>query len=203
MSWRDVPSSGGQTATVDGTHVLRGALALRLHVDPLDPGSAARVQLIEGAVVPQPSLFVRAFAYLPSSLQGFNVQLLALTQSGMGTLAVGTHDGTGAVLLSSTNRTWNPEGTSIGSFFPFDRWVCIEWEMEKGVASDGGTGAGSTRIWLDDALVSDVQPMLPNTRPWFAALAVGVEVHNNQAAPAFDVWLDEIALSSQRITCAK
>ncbi len=87
---------------------------------------------------------------------------------------------------------------------PTDKWACLEWEF-KGDNNE-------MHMWLDGQLVSTmsltgIASECCRSTVWafppFRQVAMGwTLVSNQEAFDHFDLWLDAVALDSQRIGCA-
>lgn len=81
---------------------------------------------------------------------------------------------------------------------PRGRWACWEWHL------DGANDAA--RFWLDGERLSDLQ-ITPATRPgpWtapeYARLDLGFGHGHDEPADRFEVWIDDVVVSSARIGC--
>ncbi|MGZ3441799.1 MAG: hypothetical protein ACXVDD_19900, partial [Polyangia bacterium] len=86
---------------------------------------------------------------------------------------------------------------------PSNTWACIEWEY------DGGNN--ETRFWWDGvehpsmhttSTMHGGTQSVPYLLPQFTNVKIGWMLYQNPVSPTtFDVWIDEIAIDSQRIGC--
>jgi hypothetical protein len=86
---------------------------------------------------------------------------------------------------------------------PSNTWACIEWEY------DGGSN--ETRFWWDGvehpsmhttSTMHGGTQSVPYLLPQFTNVKIGWMLYQNPVSPTtFEVWIDEIAIDSQRIGC--
>jgi hypothetical protein len=188
---------GSGTVEIDPSRAYRGGGSLHVHVDEVPANgegqaTAAALPLLE----PQPTLYVRAFVYLPSALptDASDFLLLAQTASPFGNLGVffaaGEHLNLHDFVSPSTGGHLS-QGT-----FPLDRWFCIEWQV--------GTNPGQTSIALDGSPVSDLQNIAFTPPTGNPLHRLDLELHfykPTSAVPAYDAWFDELAVSATPIGC--
>jgi len=111
--------------------------------------------------------------------------------------------------VGTANGNWNwiynieqgDTGIGIGNSHPVaNQWMCVEWQWVGGTAQ-------STRFYFqgnevlgfhaDGALSNGVATQVPI----FTSLSFGLAKYQDTTAP-LTFWIDEIALDTQRITCA-
>jgi hypothetical protein len=190
---------GSGSVAIDSSRAYRGGGSLHVHVDQVaangeGQATAAALPFLE----PQPTLYVRAFVYLPSPLptDGADFLLLAQTAAPFGNLGVFFVAGNHLSLhdFVSPATAWHlSQGT-----FPLDRWFCIEWQV--------GTSPGQTSIALDGSPVSDLQSIAFTPPTGNPLHRLNLELHFYKpanAVPAYDIWFDELAVSAGPIGCLR
>jgi hypothetical protein len=100
-----------------------------------------------------------------------------------------------------TNEDQDPAGNVKP--VPSNQWACIEWEY------DGAKN--ETRFWWDGVEHPSMHTTstkhggdqsVPYILPQFTQLKIGWMLYQTPVSPTtFDIWLDEIAVDSQRIGC--
>ncbi|HET6280960.1 MAG TPA: hypothetical protein VFH73_08340 [Polyangia bacterium] len=191
--WR-TSASGGATAVVDEMHAARGTKALHVH-----SGGGGNAYITERSSFPATSanLYARMYVYLEDDI----------TTSGHFSMAEGAGTGTGARIRFGgqfKNFGVGTDGGSSGDWtdrdnkvVPSKQWMCIEFQF-KGDTSE-------FRVWWDDAerTALHVGPSRHGgfTMPTFNSLWFGWWMYN--ASEPQDMWIDEIAIDSKPIGCAK
>jgi hypothetical protein len=75
--------------------------------------------------------------------------------------------------------------------------VCIEWETKI-------SSSGYMKMWVDGTEVTALEgSQSTSSSPSVSELTFGVAAQSTGALPARELWLDEIAVDSQRIGCSK
>ncbi len=111
---------------------------------------------------------------------------------------------------SETPDSYNSVGPSTdcwqhanGKVVPVGRWACVEWRF------DGA--ANGMRLWLDGQELADLavngtgqgcvkqSASFPWTAPTFERIDVGWESY--QADDARTIWIDDLAIGTERIGC--
>jgi hypothetical protein len=191
--WR-TSASGGATAVVDEMHAARGSKALHVR-----SGGGGNAYITERSSFPATSanLYARMFIWLDDDI----------TTSGHFSMAEGAGTGTGARIRFGgqfKNFGVGTDGGSSGDWtdrdnkaIPSKQWMCIEFQF-KGDTSE-------FRVWWDDAerTALHVGPTRHGgfTMPTFNSLWFGWWMYNAQEPQ--DMWIDEIAIDSKPIGCAK
>jgi hypothetical protein len=73
---------------------------------------------------------------------------------------------------------------------PVKTWQCIEWSMDS--------TKGEMRMWVDGKELTRLHWL--TQFPVLSSLAIGWEQYQS-GTPAYDVWIDEIAIADSRIGC--
>jgi hypothetical protein len=190
---------GAASIDTDSSRAYRGGQSLHAHVDPVPAGglseaAAALLPFVELA----PSLYVRVFVFLPSTMPAAGASLLTLTQSmaPFGNLGLfyeqgphpKLHDFVSPVTASYVSAT----------AFPVDRWVCLEWQI--------GASPAQTSLSVDGAPVSDLQGVsytAPSGNP-LHRFEVDLQFFKPPISiQGYDVWYDELAISNNPIGCTQ
>jgi hypothetical protein len=209
----------GTTPVVDGGQYARGAKAL--HIMQTSNGASYIKEKVTFPVATN-SYYGRAFFYFvrlpttadmpyahwtivastgttPANTQA-ETRLSAQLQSGQNLFGVGTDD-------SSTGGTgdWTNKDADDGPMaVPLGSWVCLEW-WHSGATNE-------TKFWWD----ATEHPSMATTEtvhggnqvnwilPQYASVWLGWQEYQVPTAmppPTFDLWVDEIAIDSERIGC--
>jgi hypothetical protein len=211
----------GTTPVVDSGQYARGAKALHI----MQPGNGASY-LKEKVTLPDAtnSYYGRAFFYFvrlpttadmpyahwtilastgttPSNTQA-ETRLSGQLQSGHNHFGVGTDDQSATGTGDWTTSDNDPVGAPLD--VPLNSWVCLEW-WHSGATNE-------TKFWWDatehPSLHTTETMHGGNTMPWilpqYASVWLGWQEYQVPTAmppPTFDLWVDEIAIDSDRIGC--
>jgi hypothetical protein len=193
----DPPWSSAFNLTTDGGHVYRGTLAAHAHAPALAANPSYASTLIDNtnrSTFSAGTAYVRAFLYLTSSSSSDFI----LAQVGPTSNAP---DQIAQLLVTSSAlaiATDSGPSTTTLTVMPTDRWTCLELAV-RGSTSTSANDA-ELIVWLDGALVVDVTSFDMSPSQQFV---VGLNFYGGSARPASDMWMDEIALDSSRIGCAR
>jgi hypothetical protein len=191
--WR-IDSNGG-TATLDRTRAYRGGASLRLHTNqfpPSNPGPHTEIITQDGFPITG-TAYVRAWFYFPSPRPGSYDQTLNLADA-LGTgMAAGVQGGA----LTANDYTRGQFGASKLATVPTDRWTCLRFAIPSGMS-------GKTQLFVDGMEATDVEFAAATApQPTVTHLYVGLNWNDNAPnLPAYDVWLDELIIHDQPVTCA-
>jgi hypothetical protein len=205
----------GTTPVIDAVHAARGTRAL--HVTKAQNG-ASRLSHTKSFPFAQNKYFGRAFFYFtgvphPPDTTFAHWTMIAATGTGVqgeiriggimsnaknlfgvGTDSGGAADGTGDWTWTDRDPSNNPAVVPVG------QWVCIEW------LHDGS--ANETRFYWDALEHTSLHTTSssnggngkPYVLPNFDAFWIGWDEY--QSSPqTFELWVDEVALDTQRIGC--
>jgi hypothetical protein len=182
------------TATIDGEHAFRGAKAL--HIKVVNTGHKAAISETKTFPIAKNVLFARLFLWFDTFTTTAHFTMAEAPQTGAGAwirfggqfgkFGVGTDHGASGDWLQ-------PDTAPI----PTKQLTCMEFEL----AGD----SNEFHVWQDDV----PRPALdvgaakhPNfVMPPFTSLWFGWQTYSNQAPG--EVWIDEIAIDSKPIGCAK
>jgi hypothetical protein len=188
--------------TSDTTHVMRGTGALKVHVNAVGAsGFYANVQLSKDTPpLPQNPTYVRLFIWVPSTIPAIDAWILNYQQE--------TDNYGGSAMELDAGRTLtigdyrlvtSPTATSAATM-PLDQWVCLEYQLQT------RTDTSSTSFLellqadtvIDNAGAVQILSGEPLTR-----LFLGFEQELPPNNPAFDYWIDEVAVDNKPIGCSK
>jgi hypothetical protein len=198
-SWeRDTPNG---SLTTDATHVFRGTQSLHVHVDATSSSVYAEVRLTNGnAPFPLNPAYVRFFLWFPSNTPRVAIWPLNYQEQdnpyGGSAITIETNRD----LTVDTYEFVNGPGATSSNALPTDQWVCLEYQVQT--TSSGGTSFLKLLQWgsvIDDG--GSFQ--LPSGDPPLSKLFLGFEQTLDPGTPAFDYWIDEIAIDSSPIGCSK
>lgn len=200
--WR--PNANKGVATVDSTKAARGKYSL--HATPIDNATdgyhLGGVTTRAWFPVAGQRLFIRAFVYImPNGTARHYGVLLA---AGTTRYHVDVIPSTAALnspinyrLLWDHGASPDPSATygNPWTLTPTGRWACWEWELR-------GTN-NEVHFAIDDVEIPGlkVDSSMNWTAPPMAQLRFGLEAFH-PSDPGFGVWIDEIAVSAQKIGCA-
>ncbi len=119
-------------------------------------------------------------------------------QNGRNLFGVGTDNQTDSGTGDWTNSDNDPKGAP--SAVPLGQWLCIEW-MHKGDTNE-------TQFWWDATLHPSLSTTAsmhggnsnPYLLPQFNQVWLGWQEYQT-SSEVFELWIDEIAIDSQRIGC--
>jgi hypothetical protein len=203
--WTVYDSTMG-SITIDSTRAMRGAHSAHIHVNPGTSTRSLWLQESRESMANHPTLFMRAFVYIPSayaapSAQALSLQILQVQQAVSPFKGLFIDRGTDLSIIF--NDYVNPMSPlrSAAPPFPSDRWMCLEWQLQGGQTS--GAADGSMRAWIDDmpTTLSVDNALILQPTPPLGAVQFGISVV--PSAFPIDVWYDELAVDSNRITCAR
>jgi hypothetical protein len=163
-------------------HVATGAI-------PADMAGLVIATLNETTYIPD-TLFARTFVYVPSSFDS-NIAgaiMILENQTTFAQIEVSVENQGLSVYDSIDGMKYTPQAT-----LSYDSWHCIELEVQRGTP-------GAINLWIDDAPVLSKGGVATNGN--FNMLAVGL-TDTLPGSPGRELWLDEVAVDGQRITCAK
>lgn len=183
--------------TVDNTIAHRGTQSVKFHAPATIPALDTFVQLSETTSLPfaDPTLYVRAWVRL-GVVPVNNMGLISTQQSGSTPQEVAMFvlpDSLGVysqfVDSSRHNNTVPPTNT----------WFCAIWRI---VRATNGTGA----LYLTgDQPPAQLTAVTTDGTPPLRELAVGIQLSgstNTFPQAAFDVWVDDLIVSPNPVTCA-
>jgi hypothetical protein len=183
------------TPTVESGHAFRGNYALHVRSTPVDAGVSTYTSLTPlKSLTPSPALWVRAFVYLTGPPAPTDLLLLSLASNSGDVLRLVVRPPAGALVFSATFPS--SAVTTSATAVPRDRWVCLEWLVDAGTPNQ-------VRVFVDGTELGDLH-LLQSTQPanplqvlnfYFAFFNAAV------ALPAYDYYLDEIAVDTTQVGC--
>jgi hypothetical protein len=187
--WTPVVLSGG-SLDLDPSVVERGSQSVHAHTAATDAG-LVQSELTQIAVVPNPNFYLRAFVFLlapaPTRLTRLGGYLSKTTSFN----GAGLFLDQGALRLGSDSAF----GPIASTPFPTGRWVCVEWQVSVGAT-------GELRVWLDGVEAAEARYAGP-VRTTLDHLSLGIAMFGiSTPQPAYDLWIDEVAVDAQPIGCA-
>ena len=193
------------TLTIDATHA-RGQKALHVHTQ----GNGKGYITPSSFAPPGNSFFGRMYAWVdafPSapSYAHFTLVEAAGTPAGLIRPIGGQYiDGQGKFWGVGSDGGPTGDWTNWKTSAPAEsgKWLCLEWQV---AAADN-----DIRVWIDSAAQTDLSVSTKNhggsagdfVFPTFNKIWFGWWLYQASPTPDhFDVWLDDIAISSQRLGC--
>ncbi|MDB4969884.1 MAG: hypothetical protein JWN44_5573 [Myxococcales bacterium] len=184
------------TVSVDDSFAFRGTHSLRIDGMMATSGDV-QGEILESDTLPATDIFMRGYWYFPSTTPPTAIRLMTPFQTDAPFTGVG-------LSVAARSSGFVPEtfngvtGMTTSSQLPgfaVGRWVCIEWEVLAGAP-------GRTRVWVDDVEYGDLATM-QNTNPTPPFGTIGFGMLHASGAPAHSIWLDDLDVDTQRITCAR
>lgn len=218
--WSLATTNGSQTLTVDTAHVYSGTRALHIHTTNNGYQSA---QLVNTNIFPAAnnSFYGRMFFYIDGDVPmthtnfagaagvrpGESQQASYNYGAQFGPFLANYYDASNS---SNIIDDWQHAGTDVGGVWqnatnlPSRKWTCLEWYF-KGDTSE-------MHLWMDGQVVASMDVLgkssqsnsnIPWTAPPFTQATMGWTVtSNSENFDHFDVYIDTVALGTQRIGCA-
>lgn len=178
--------------TVDATKAHASTRALHIAATAQ---VGAEYQLQWKPVPPTAGLtaFVRAFVFLPAATTN-TISLFAAIESSSpfaGVRVFVKPDGS----LTLHNGVSGPDADSSMAM-PVGRWTCIEWEIVEDNAPDGGM-----TLWIDDTQVAQTSgDTMPASK--LGQIGIGVVYQATlMTNDSLELWIDDVIVDDQRITC--
>jgi hypothetical protein len=213
--WLDIHGSTSGSVNVDSSRAYRGSYSFHIHADATN-GTAAALVDVGGRNISQRPIFdtaaamqlsnrayLRMFLYLPSLTGG----RLTLLEIGRRMTANVGYNGFGASIdvgggwsMFQTMAATSPPGppAAIG------RWVCVELGLDN--------SAGTADLFLDGAVTPSLSlagtpvrkdPLDPQSLNIDFLAFEYYNPKSSLAMPAFDAWIDEVAVDSTRVGCTR
>ncbi len=167
----------------------RGTHSLHMHITPSALGSRLRTTGI--FPITNNTVYVRAFMYYSGAQLASNRHT---------TLSEGINSRQRyqlGIYQQRLHTNYNGPEADAGpvSRSPFpgkDRWLCIEWMFD-------GSATSQVRVWVDGTEDTSLH-LTGRTMGPFSTLAVGAQQYGVDGA-TYDIWMDEVAVSTSRIGC--
>jgi hypothetical protein len=195
-AWSTEMAMGGHLS-VDTARFYRGTHSLHAHIDAINgmnrPSPAGLADHSQSW--PQP-LFVRMFVYMPSPFApqsiGQFIDVIAdqAPNQGVQLNARPTTAYFGGTGWNGLDTDWS----SPNDLIALGAWQCIELGIEA---------SGFVHVFVEDHELLAMQHTLPAVPPAFGVLKVGLAFFQAVQQPAYDAWIDEIAVDRAKIGCAR
>jgi hypothetical protein len=196
--WIGPAITSGGMAMVDSTHAKRGKYALLVQNNALmgDAGAGPNFAILAETKFIPTDLFVRAFVWVPAMFDTAPGAIFLFEQKNtpFSQIVLNLDSNAYSVYDSIDGSIQHATGVTLGA----GQWVCVEWEVTVGVS-------GISHLWVEDQPVAGVgQPVnsVPPSGGPFDQVAVGL-VTSLGGTTARQIWIDEVMIDSNRITCAK
>jgi|GEM_PF-5653293 len=195
--WPENYNSPSGALTLSTLKPHKGLYSMRAHSDASTSNHHWEAQLVNYNAFPANPTFVRAWIYfdaVPASggTSLLNVQQADAPTAGMTffayppTVGVSGYNGLEALSTSSSG------GDQITS--PTKRWICFEWQVTN-------VGGGQVRTFIDGTEYPTAAGTYATVNPAMGKIVLGAETDLMNGAPAFDIYFDDIVLSTSRIGC--
>lgn len=180
---------GAVSGVVDATKPHHGTRSL--HVTGA-PSSGDEFQL-QWKDVPQTAgttIYVRAYVFVPAAPAN-TFSLFTMIEPATFTGVRVFVESTGGMQLH--DGISGPDAESSAPI-PIGRWACLEWEVVE-------SNTGSMTLWLDDTMVAGLSgDTLPATK--LGQVGVGAVFQPTiMSQVPLELWLDDVIVDDQRITC--
>jgi len=194
--WMPLALPADGTATVDQMHAFRGTSALHIKTTTV---VRARAAISETKTFPiaKNVLFARMFLWFDTFTTPVHFTLAEVPQVAAGAAWIrfgGQFGKFGVGTDHGASGDWLQTDTAP---VPTKKWTCIEFEF-KGDTNE-------FHVWQDDvarpALDTGATKHAAFTMPPFTSLWFGWQTYSNEAPGEY--WIDEIAIDSKPIGCAK
>jgi hypothetical protein len=138
----------------------------------------------------QPHVFIRAFVFVPAPPAG-KVTLYNLIED------VTPFEGV-RIWIEDTGKLTIHNGVEQGDATTTDpltqgRWTCVEWEVDS-------SNSGAMKLWVDDELVAETTG---DTLPATKLGKINIGVITQSLLTPFELWLDDVIVDDERITCVQ
>jgi thrombospondin type 3 repeat protein len=178
----------------DARFVHRGTQSMHLQLAAVPTGGAGDVDISEiatfSAFADATSFWARAWIWLARPPMGSDEVRLFVADDAQNTLGIGVSVAGDHTTLGS----WVPPGGSVQGAPPgFGEWTCYVWRVDLA----GSMSLSGTEVPTLGPLMAPVQPPQKLTE-----LGIGLffgKATTNQ--PAFDLYVDDVFLDTQPVTC--
>jgi hypothetical protein len=196
-------STLGEAPTADTSLHHCGAASLRFHTPSIAVGGDAESGLVQTETFADPKLaqgfYARAWVYVPRGATiapGNTISLLEIQQAGDPFLGIATQIGSSSLAISDWAATPN-EFHETDAPIAQGQWTCLEWQ----VAADPTNGA--SQLWVDgNQTTAGFAGKTTTATPPFSRFLVALFFSAVPAAqPAFDLWIDDLAIGPNRLGC--
>jgi hypothetical protein len=193
--WRVSKSNASAVVEVnsDARFVHRGTQSLHLLLPPVPLGGGGDVDISEIATfstfADATSFWVRAWMWLPHSTFGSDEARIFVADA-MNTQGIGISVATDHTTMGS----WVPPGGYVKGAPPgYGEWTCYVWRVDLA----GALSLSGTEVPILGPLMTPVQPAEK-----LSELGIGIFFANTTVAqPSFEMYLDDVFMDTQPITC--
>lgn len=189
--------------TLDSTRAHRGLQSAHAQIPALATGVTGfseidETKTLSGASVP-PTFYVRAWFFLSGLPAGNNrmeaISIVSATPSSIGDYT----------FIHSNDTVIYTQADALNALAgvppPTNTWFCVVFQVTRGTTSNGSLALTSDvvpSLALSDAITdSDATPI---QHIGFGIGFAGTNVFNPQ--PALDLWIDDVIVDTQPLTCA-
>jgi hypothetical protein len=185
-------NGGGASATLDSTRAYRGSRSIHVHTAAAAANSMPYAGITEHRTFPiDGTAWIRVWMYFASPFSPDFDQLINVLDSGTGGASFSLkafspvdNDYVGAAYRESTLAV------------PLDRWTCLRMSVTQTGAS------GAIHLFVDGNEAGDAQ-LLGVTVPRIASVAIGADfVGNRTAMDPTDLWIDEVIVDANPVSCS-
>jgi hypothetical protein len=194
--WTTLAKAGDGTAVIDDMHAFRGTKALHIKTTTVVRAQAA-ISETKTFPIANNVLFARMYLWFDTFTTNVHFTLAEVPQTAAGLAWIrfgGQFGKFGVGTDHGASKDWlQPDTVPV----PTKKWTCIEFEF-KGDTNE-------FHVWQDDvarpALDTGATKKAGFTMPPFTSLWFGWQTYSNEAPGEY--WIDEIAVDSKPIGCAK
>jgi hypothetical protein len=186
------------TVTVDAHRAAAGSRSLHVHVENLLASGGYLTSLAHVPLAGQDT-FVRASVFIETPLDRHAAIFKLWHQYRDGYTLEVLKQAPGVTFFETWyNFNRDPDKVQYTTeLVPLGRWACWEWEVSQ---------SDELHFWLDGVEQGQMRVSRDAgwTAPTDAALSLGWDAYHEEPnyPSGFDVWLDELVVSHQRIGCA-
>jgi hypothetical protein len=197
------PILNNATVKIDSTHVARGKSALYVHTglaDAGDPaGTVGNLHTTHNFPFPNDDLWGRVFVYMAGQSPDMHTNMIEAVGLLPGDAGESHYRiGVSTAHVIAGNYIPGDYADHSTTVMPLDQWACFEWHFD-GVHDEYHFYLNGSEL-TDMAILSDASPSW--IAPPFAYLEMGLRLYHPLVnEPTLDVWYDEVALDTARITC--
>jgi hypothetical protein len=197
-AWTPTTASG--SVAVDSSKAYRGAHSLHAQTEAVTGTSQPKIGAgYTHLFVPSPSfpLFARMFVYMPSPVQPSVGAFVNVLQSIPPYAGVQLNERPPGGFIGGTGYNGlDTDWSAASDLLPTDSWSCVEIEID-------GPPTNTVHVYLWDTELTAMREPLPASVPPLGLLNVGLAYFAANAQPAYDLWIDEVAVDGSRIGCSR
>jgi hypothetical protein len=201
--WQSMIEING-TVSIDDTRAYRGTHSLHGHGVATGTNEQVHALIVQETILPTmpTSLFIRAYVYAPAPPSGDQLSWATLSQSVPPYLGL-TFDyadmNTHPLFYNSTTGT--AVTTNSTTTLPFGTWTCVDWQVDvSATAANGQLDAFVSDSEITELAVHEQT----ESNPAMQNLEIGLFLPDTMVAhQPYDLWVDEVIISSTYIDCAQ